>query len=115
MNLDKKLYTLKYSPDTESHLKPDFEQCKLCITKCCVNICPAQVYEWNEETQELIVNFENCLRAPMSQLAIPERHKRRHLQTRLGPRRTGYSATNYLNTTPIIQLRSGKYSYQQLR
>ncbi len=66
MNLDKKLYTLKYSPDTESHLKPDFEQCKLCITKCCVNICPAQVYEWNEETQELIVNFENCLGLPAS-------------------------------------------------
>ena len=59
MNIDKKLYTLKYSPDTESHLKPDMEQCKLCISRCCTYICPAEVYERNAETQELIVNYEN--------------------------------------------------------
>ena len=29
MNLDKKLYTLKYTPDTESHLNPEKEDCKI--------------------------------------------------------------------------------------
>ena len=61
MNIDKKLYTLKYSPDTESHLKPDNEKCRLCENRCCTHICPAEVYEWSEEKQELIVNYENCL------------------------------------------------------
>ncbi len=61
MNIDKKLYTLKYSPDTKSHLVPNNEDCKLCVSRCCTYICPAGVYEWNEEKQELIVNYENCL------------------------------------------------------
>ena len=51
MNIDKKLYTLKYSPDTESHLKPDNEKCRLCENRCCTHICPAEVYEWSEEKQ----------------------------------------------------------------
>lgn len=47
MTLDEKLFTIKYTPDTESHLKPDQEKCKECLSKVCTNICPAQVYEWN--------------------------------------------------------------------
>ncbi len=61
MNIDKNLYTLKYSPDSISHLMPDIEQCTLCINKPCTYICPAEVYEWNEEKRELIINYENCL------------------------------------------------------
>jgi ferredoxin like protein len=61
MNIDKKLYTLKYSPDTTSHLNPDIEQCKICKSKCCTHICPANVYEWSDENQKLTVNYENCL------------------------------------------------------
>ena len=57
MNIDKKLYTLKYSPDTESHLKPDKEKCKTCKTRNCTYICPAKVYEWNDENQELIIKL----------------------------------------------------------
>lgn len=69
MNIDKKLYTLKYSPDTESHLKPDNEKCKLCKNKTCTYICPADVYEWSEETQTLIVNYENCLECGACRIA----------------------------------------------
>ena len=69
MNLDKKLYTLKYSPDTESHLKPDKEQRKLCKSKTRTYICPAQVYEWNEEKREIIVSYENCLECGACRIA----------------------------------------------
>ncbi len=69
IDIDKKLYTLKYSPDTESHLKPDKEQCRLCKNKTCVYICPAKVYEWNDEKQELIVNYENCLECGACRIA----------------------------------------------
>ena len=69
MNIDKKLYTLKYSPDTQSHLQPDKEQCKLCSSRNCTFICPAGVYEWNEEKQELIINYENCLECGACRIA----------------------------------------------
>lgn len=69
MSLDKKLYTLKYSPDTQSHLKPDKEQCKLCQSKVCAFICPAGVYNWDEEKQALTVNYENCLECGACRIA----------------------------------------------
>ncbi|MBP3820030.1 4Fe-4S dicluster domain-containing protein [bacterium] len=69
MSLDKKLYTLKYSPDIKSHLKPDKNQCKICESKNCTYICPAKVYEWNDETKELIVNYENCLECGACRIA----------------------------------------------
>ena len=73
MTLDKKLYTLKYSPDTESHLNPNQEQCKLCENRNCTYICPAGVYEWNEEKNELIINFENCLECGACSYISPAR------------------------------------------
>ena len=73
MNIDIKLYTLKYSPDTESHLKPDKEKCKTCKTRNCTYICPAKVYEWNDENQELIINYENCLECGACRIACEKK------------------------------------------
>ena len=61
MVLEDKLFTVKYTPDTVSHLTPDNEMCKICTNRICTKICPANVYEWDETHQKLIVNFENCL------------------------------------------------------
>lgn len=69
MTLDEKLYTIKYTPDTESHLKPDVQKCKECISKVCTKICPANVYEWNEDEQKLTVNHENCLECGACRIA----------------------------------------------
>lgn len=60
-NIDDKLFKVKYTCDSESHIKPDFEKCKTCKSKICTIICPAKVYEWDEEKQKLFVGFENCL------------------------------------------------------
>lgn len=68
-NLENKLYTVKYTPDTISHLKPNQEDCKECLAKPCIKICPAGVYEWNEEAQKLIVNYENCLECGACRIA----------------------------------------------
>ena len=68
-NLENKLYTVKYTPDTISHLKPNQEDCKECLAKPCTKICPAGVYEWNEEAQKLIVNYENCLECGACRIA----------------------------------------------
>lgn len=61
MTLDDKLSKIKYEPDTKSHLNPDMEKCKVCISKICTRVCPAGVYEWLEDENRLLVKFENCL------------------------------------------------------
>lgn len=73
MNIDKKLYTLKYEPDSVSHLVPKQEDCKSCKSKCCTIVCPAKVYEWDEENQVLIVNYENCLECGACRIACEKK------------------------------------------
>jgi len=60
-DLENKLYTVKCTPDTESHLLPVQECCRICKSKICTIVCPAGVYEWDETKRKLIVNYENCL------------------------------------------------------
>lgn len=68
-NIDNKLSRVKTNPDNESHLKPDFEKCKKCKTKACVYICPANVYNWDNDKQELCVYYENCLECGACRIA----------------------------------------------
>ena len=65
--LDEKLYTVKYTPDTDSHLLPVQECCRICKSKICTIICPAGVYSW--ENNKLVVNFENCLECGACRIA----------------------------------------------
>ena len=67
-DLENKLYTVKYTPDSVSHLKPVQEDCQKCESKICTIICPAGVYEWDEESQKMIVNYENCLNVALAVL-----------------------------------------------
>ncbi len=69
MTIENKLSTIKYSPDTESHLRPDNEKCKSCKSKICQKVCPAGVYEWLEEEQRLLVKYENCLECGACRIA----------------------------------------------
>ena len=71
MTIEDKLFTLKYTPDTESHLVPDNEICKTCKNKPCTKICPADVYEWDDKNKRLVVNFENCLECGACRIACP--------------------------------------------
>lgn len=65
--LDEKLYTVKYTPDSESHLLPVQECCRICKSKICTIICPAGVYNW--ENNKLVVNYENCLECGACRIA----------------------------------------------
>ena len=59
MSIEDKLYTIKSTPDKVSHLIPDEKYCQNCENRICTKICPANVYEW--ENDKLIINYENCL------------------------------------------------------
>ena len=69
MNIDDKLFKVKYAADDFCHLNPDQEKCKKCVSKVCTYICPANVYEWDEENSTLIVKYENCLECGACKIA----------------------------------------------
>lgn len=69
MTIDDKLFKVKYVSDEETHLRPDKEKCLICKSKCCTYICPANVYEWDEELKTLTVNHENCLECGACRIA----------------------------------------------
>lgn len=73
MSLEKKLATLKYTPDEVSHLKPNNEDCKTCKNRPCENVCPAGVYEWMAEEEKLLVKYENCLECGACRIACEKK------------------------------------------
>lgn len=70
--IEDKLYTVKCTPDTQSHLLPVQECCRLCDSKICTVICPANVYKYDEEQNKLIVNYENCLECGACRIACED-------------------------------------------
>lgn len=72
-NVDDKLFKVKYVPGEETHLKPNQELCLLCTSKACTYFCPAHVYEWDEESKKLIVNYENCLECGACRIACEKK------------------------------------------
>lgn len=68
-SIDDKLFKVKYVSDDETHLKPDAKQCALCKSKVCTYICPAHVYEWDEENKKLTIGHENCLECGACRIA----------------------------------------------
>ncbi len=71
MNLDDLLAKVKYKPDIISHLAPDDSICVNCTNRICEYICPAKVYEWDNENKKLQVTFENCLECGACRIACP--------------------------------------------
>ena len=72
-NIDDKLAKVKYVPDEEAHLKPDEAKCLVCESKVCTFICPAKVYEWDEENKKLIIGHENCLECGACRIACEKK------------------------------------------
>ncbi|HNW25691.1 MAG TPA: 4Fe-4S dicluster domain-containing protein [Candidatus Gastranaerophilaceae bacterium] len=72
--IDDKLFKVKYVPDEESHLKADNKICLLCTSKVCTYICPAHVYEWDEENKKLLIGHENCLECGACRIVCPSKN-----------------------------------------
>lgn len=61
LSIDERLFTVKFSPDEVSHIEVDQSICKLCEQRICLHVCPANVYEYDDEFCVMNVNYENCL------------------------------------------------------
>ena len=70
--LEDKLALVKRKIDKTSHISVDQEGFKKSAGKEILFLCPAKVYEQNEETGECVVNFENCLECGTCQVACRE-------------------------------------------
>ncbi len=72
-NIDDKLFSVKYTCDTQSHLIADQEKCRKCKERYCTFICPANVYSWEPEEKILAVRYENCLECGACRIACEKR------------------------------------------
>lgn len=69
MNIDDKLFKVKYVSDDTSHLENNPEDCKNCKTRACTIICPANVWQYNPEEKKMVINYENCLECGACRIA----------------------------------------------
>lgn len=69
VSLNDKLALVKRKIAKTSHISVDQTLFKADPDKAVLFICPAKVYEQNEETGECIVNFENCLECGTCQVS----------------------------------------------
>ena len=62
MDVAAKLTRNAIKNDTESHIEIDAEKCRArCARRHCVRLCPAGLYEWNEEAGKMVVEYAGCL------------------------------------------------------
>lgn len=71
-SIQDKLTTIKYNCDNKAHLVVDNKKCAKCKSKVCTKICPAGVYEMDENLNEIIVQYENCLECGACRIACPK-------------------------------------------
>ena len=71
-SIQDKLANLKYNSNTSAHLKVDLNKCEKCKEKTCTFICPANVYEYNEDIAEITVQYENCLECGACRISCPK-------------------------------------------
>ncbi|MBE3583292.1 MAG: 4Fe-4S dicluster domain-containing protein [Limnochordaceae bacterium] len=70
MDVQKKLFTVRYKADKESHLAiRDPQICLACKDKPCLYFCPAEVYKWEEE--RITIAFEGCLECGTCRIGCP--------------------------------------------
>jgi ferredoxin like protein len=62
MRIDEKLTKNAFKHDETSHIKIDDELCRAkCTERYCLRVCPASLYDWNEESDRVVVEFAGCL------------------------------------------------------
>ena len=67
--IEDKLAKVKYKNDSETHLKVCQKDCQKCKNRSCEVVCPANVYEYDEQNQEMKVAYENCLECGACRIA----------------------------------------------
>ncbi len=70
--LAEKLFLVNFKPAEKTHLIVDQEVCKDCSKRVCLKVCPANVYTWEDEGDEICVSFEGCLECGTCRISCSE-------------------------------------------
>ena len=72
--IQNKLTTVKYNCAKETHLIVNQKICGKCKEKTCIYICPADVYNVDKTTGNIVVQYENCLECGACKIACPKKN-----------------------------------------
>ena len=73
MKIEEKLAIDAFKTDKESHIRINHDICKSkCTLKYCLSVCPGHLYEYNEETKEIAVEYAGCLESGTCKIACQE-------------------------------------------
>ena len=73
MMVHEKIAKDAFKPDRESHIKIDHNICtEKCKIKYCLFVCPGHLYSFNEELNEICVEFAGCLECGTCKIACIE-------------------------------------------
>ena len=73
MRIDEKLAIDAFKTDKESHIKINHDICRTkCKTRYCLYVCPGHLYTYNEETDEIVVEYAGCLECGTCKVACLE-------------------------------------------
>ena len=62
MKIEDKLFLNRYKVDTIPHIQiKDPNTCLKCELKQCTFVCPVGVYKWDDQSNKIILGWENCL------------------------------------------------------
>jgi ferredoxin like protein len=62
MEVEEKLAIDAFKTDVESHIRIRHEVCRLrCKERHCLRVCPGKLYRYNQELDEIQVEFAGCL------------------------------------------------------
>ncbi|MHB1651991.1 MAG: ferredoxin family protein [Desulfitobacteriaceae bacterium] len=72
MKLEDKLYLVRFNTDKQNHIRiADGDVCLKCQDKPCTLICPAHVYDWDNEEKRIAVGYEGCLECGTCRVGCP--------------------------------------------
>ncbi|HBA54969.1 MAG TPA: hypothetical protein DCZ04_11100 [Syntrophorhabdus aromaticivorans] len=73
MKVEEKLALDAFRTDSESHITIDHEICRRrCTIKYCLFVCPGHLYTYNEEADEVVVEYAGCLECGTCKIACTE-------------------------------------------
>ena len=73
MKIEEKLALDAFKTDKESHITINHEICRSrCDLRPCLFVCPAHLYSYNEEHDEMVVEYAGCLECGTCLVACKE-------------------------------------------
>lgn len=71
VGIDDKLARIVFNIDKEEHITVRKELCNDCSRRPCLTACPAENYTWNDESDEIVFNYEGCMECGTCRFICP--------------------------------------------